>query len=432
MSYTKKNNSIKQLNLLDRFVRLYGIHGLSDITTEVKSCDLTRFNEMTSYIEEIQEVFKTSGLNLGRTNGEITRTNAIPVLKHLCMQARILIEKTKYSGYCTYALTPENPLLKSYRYSKFIFSTNQPSKVVCEPYGYFDSLKCERVEQPFSNRVNDKHQCMRILGENFRKKGQCNYNLPAAISMVKHKCKVMEYTFIDTVSISTIYEKEGERFLSIRLDRDNYDIIKSLLNLELYDEQGNKIIPAKLMLANTPFEDFLEIESGDDLDIPLFSLPYSDMRLNVYFEDITPIVYKSEFLCRIFTTKITRLCKNFKEYDITDGSIGISQHPVLTSFVTIVSVYGDDIIIPRYTNAITEYHSSTDIKIVANNKKLVFTGENPTIPLPTYLSIQIEGCYGKQFSFTYKYIQISDNTTSVTIDGSNYDITLSGELVQCV
>ena len=112
MSYNDKNNIKNKLDFLNIILPLYGINSLSDTDTEINSNNLTKFNEMTDLLKTIRKLFKVSVMNLSRNNNKIVKTNAIPILKHLCIQSHVPFDITKYSSHYTFVLADTNKLLE--------------------------------------------------------------------------------------------------------------------------------------------------------------------------------------------------------------------------------------------------------------------------------------------------------------------------------
>jgi len=116
MSYSDKNNFHEQFVLLDRLLPAFGIKHLADTDTEIKSSELTStcIDAMNNELPNIRKHFKTSSMKLARKPVIDSPQYALAILKHLCRQARVLFDLTKYNNHYTFALSPENTFLKRY------------------------------------------------------------------------------------------------------------------------------------------------------------------------------------------------------------------------------------------------------------------------------------------------------------------------------
>jgi len=114
------NNLCARVKFLkDTFLPLYGISSLGDTDTEIFSDNLTRFDEMSDCVPEIQRLFDVSSMNLANSSYKITKNNAIPILKHICVQCHIPFDISKHSLLHTLALSasggsdmPDIPLME--------------------------------------------------------------------------------------------------------------------------------------------------------------------------------------------------------------------------------------------------------------------------------------------------------------------------------
>lgn len=335
MSYNNKNNVKNQLAFLNKFLYLYGIHGLRDTDTEIKSSDLTKFDEMTDQLGEIRKLFKVSSMNLSRNDNKITKTNAIPVLKHMCSQARVPIDTTKYVDCYTFSLAPRNVLLDAYRDKNNMQvvpiktlglekSYRLPDKqfnphIVYKPFSYFENLPHTGADRICVN-IQNKKECVQtgndiaktvipLLDED---------NNGHIYSLVENDTPVVT---INTVKIGKVTEwyNGHMNFISVPLDK-SVDIYYYLRNITLYDQEGFKMPFSEFGINNDTFIDIKTVEKT--LNIPIWSLPYSQISVAIFYEEKKPHFFKVEFNCAMLQTKYrSYMCKDFNGIDISNGSL---------------------------------------------------------------------------------------------------------------
>lgn len=114
---TTKQNTQNQLDLIHTVLPYYGIQGLCDTKTEITSNTLTDkdIQGLNTYVQTIQKYFKTSSMNLYRTNYTINKHNAIKILKHLLNQAGVPYSHLKYSDEYLFSLEEHNDYPAQYR-----------------------------------------------------------------------------------------------------------------------------------------------------------------------------------------------------------------------------------------------------------------------------------------------------------------------------
>lgn len=446
MSYTQKNNPKLQLEFLDRFIKLYGINGIGDTETEIKCSDLSRFDEMSALVPEMKGLFKISTMNLKRTNDEITSANAITVLKQLCMQANILIEKTKYSGYCTYALVAENPLISIYRSQHLVTTTKSPKK--SKPFSYFNSLKCKHNPNILvTNTV--KKKCIEAGGDlmedtiNYIDNRQ-PFLMCCFITCILPETRAATWDNIKFDCIDVRYTVNDEQYISIPLygnDEHSADIIQRITEAVLYDKEGKKFLPDRMTLSKNAIGHVTDISLGD-INFPSFALKKKNgYCINLYYSNIVPYYYKLRTDCKILWTSEMKIkCENWGNYPIKNGELVTEQFNYINTNVTIdvdrtkISNYTiqdnegilsnmllptkpSEIYIPRRAGAICSVTSSCDIKIKLGLYEI--STNNDIIPLITIVEPTVI-CEDSKFSISFKYCDF-DSDAPLVLDGDDYE-----------
>ena len=325
MSYNKKNNLKSHLDFLNKFLPLYGIHGVCDVDTEIRSTDLTKFDKMTDMVEEIQQLFKTSIMNLSRNNYKITQTNAIPILKHLCIQAHIPFDITKYPKYYTFSLAPTNVLLEEYRRNRpstntiKIFNENNPKTEFdslkplkpLKPLSYFDKLSCRTVPGIYNYAINDKHECIKIGGD-IKNDILPLLDIEYSVSMEGIKSLLVFNTYQSALvtgvlsgKIKSWFTTDNKKCISIPLPRGP-DILRKIIDVKLYDENGNCFYTGNKADFNLGII-YPVMKDITNLDYPIWNQPYHDIYLHIPYTNIQPCFYKIELECQYIQQKYRKM-----------------------------------------------------------------------------------------------------------------------------
>jgi len=223
MSYNDKNNLKSQFEFLNQILPVYGINTTADIDTEITSSDVD-CEKLNKFIPDIQKLFKTSVMNLARSNYKFTHTNALPILKHLCIQARIPFDITKYQDYYTFAITKQNPFLQPEPIN------NISNSRVDKPIEYYLNLPTIRHDKPVKFQNSPLYSLLKwpsvakmvdmegwrdvyltLLGNIKYKK--CEYELHILERMDAHgiQCKLSRTSdFVDKVDCINLYDANGE------------------------------------------------------------------------------------------------------------------------------------------------------------------------------------------------------------------------------
>lgn len=106
-SYNDKNMLSKQVNFVNEILPCYNIKNLSDYESEVNVNSAIDLESINKRYEEIRSYFKVSGVILPVKN----KRQAISLLKHLCIQARIPFDWDKTKDGYTFSIAPPNPYL---------------------------------------------------------------------------------------------------------------------------------------------------------------------------------------------------------------------------------------------------------------------------------------------------------------------------------
>ena len=314
MSYSEKNNIKQQLHLINELLPHYGINTLADTLSEITCNDIHEFELLSGYIPEIKKYFKTSIMNLGRSDNKFTKTNAIPILKHMCIQARIPFDITKYSNYYTFSLCEENILLREYRNKdKPIPPVNQEfSHIVLnsKPFEYFNNLSCYNVsELSLLTSCKNNTECVQIGGD-ITDDITPLLNLKSTNILLIEKIIEKPIPAISCISvlydkISNWYEIDGKSFVSINIPR-RVDILNRIINIKLYDRNGRCYYSNNT--ADVNMNIFYTInENVNDINIPIWCYPYQQFSLSIPYTDIIPYFYKVELQIKILDSKYFKM-----------------------------------------------------------------------------------------------------------------------------
>lgn len=345
----KKNNISKQLEFLNIFVQLFGINGLKDIHTEVKSSELHRFNEMTIYIPRIQELFKTSVMNLGRSSYKFNETNAIKILKHLLIQANVPFDVTKYSTHYTFALAPINNQLMVYH------SNNEKAVIFKEKAEINLEQNLNRTypvyddhDIPFTSQDYDVHPniiadilCskqsilqgpdsdMKQLVQNYIDADKITDMFTTLGTSTKSSVRATNITIMCVDRTYYKFNNTSTKYFYIPFNR-LFDVINSI-QITLYNEYGNKIIsdcPPDIQLSNNlNLISVYDIDTANktrlNIDLPIYLLPYQVTGLFVSFEGVVPHYYqlRSEITLLSHNRRQMKKSVPYLSYVIKDGII---------------------------------------------------------------------------------------------------------------
>lgn len=388
MSYNNKNNLEKQLDFLDKYIQLYGISSLCDTETEIRSSELENFDKMNDYLPDIKKIFKVSIMNLNRSNNKITNTNAISILKHLCIQARVPFDITKYSLYYTFSLAPRNILLEKIRdksiqkYTK-PYNTNNLYRLTNDSVN--DVKLCTDTGNDIAIDVKElldiKHQIQDYcLLELVKNNNSSSVSANAVLSgYVKQR-----------------FEINTSKFISIGLARC-VDIYNKILSVKLYDKNGICFLTTnKINISADTFHTVFE--NVTELNCPVWSIPYTNICLTIPYTDKKPFFYKIEINCTMLNNKKRKiLAKNWNNIDISDGCI---KYDLYYNMVKITSL--DNMNIPRCGNIIYDIKSTKKIFILYNRIQQVSIN-NTYIPLPIYTEVKISNTEDEEYTVSFKY-----------------------------
>jgi len=371
-NYNKK----KQLDFLNNFFFFFVIYSVYDVNTEIKSIDLTKFEEMTSRIDDMKKLFKISVMNLGRSDYKITKTNAIPVLKHLCIQARIPFDITKYSKYYTFSLTYPNEL---------VYPRNNNNKECLINMNINDNNTNAKNLKSLS--FLDKLQYPAIDGK---------YNLIAPYLDVPYlfqhciekimKDNRLSINCIGILSgkISEWVEIKNKKTVNIRLQRV-CDVYNRILYVKLYDKAGKNFYTSDK--ADITLNKVTTLLSNvSDINCPIFSLPFSDLYLTFPYENSKPHYYMIEMECGVICDKCRiqdyQLWEPLKFKNMQSNKIHIESDKI------IIIPHSEKSFIITKCDACTVYIGDAEINF----------NKGDVIPLPVYNNVII---HAKNVWFKY-------------------------------
>jgi hypothetical protein len=239
-SYAGKNNTCDQVDFINSILPLYGIESVCDTKSTAVVTD-EALVKLTSEIPQIKKLFKVSVMNLGRSNNQITHTNCIPILKHMCIQAKIPFEVDKTSKGYTFSLAPENLYLSTLRLN---IKSKEPRKF--KPLSYFESFPVTELE-PHLISCFPLTCKMALTNSNLIKQHVVDsVRLSHASPMHKlfeTKSQAVKYLAIKCGSIEYTMEYPGDHgsttvcYIPCKGIEDTF-VVKSLL---LYDKDGNEV-----------------------------------------------------------------------------------------------------------------------------------------------------------------------------------------------
>lgn len=246
-SYNDKNNIKKQMDFLEeKFLPLLGIFTLRDTETEIIPSRLKDYKKVSELIPEIQKLFKTSGMNLGRSNYQISKTNVLPVLKNMCAQAHIPYEVTKYSNYYTFALSPINELLLAKRHSSSkkvkpeVGSGDYPIAEKTKKVKNIMDRKFEVLEKSILSSKLDDLPYFRLGNDLLFDLCSEDYMTRDRFYNVKSYSKRYCFDAIWIEKITTWYECDGKKYV-LWDNKPCGEFTNKIKNIKLYDEFGNCI-----------------------------------------------------------------------------------------------------------------------------------------------------------------------------------------------
>lgn len=416
MSYTNKNDISAKTTFIHNFVMYYGIGGLGDTDTEIKSSELVCFDKMSAQIPEIQKLFKTSIMNLSRSDYKITKTNAISILKHLCIQTRIPFDITKYQKYYTFSLAPPNPLLSDY---KTIHIKNVYLKQhVNRPLIWFKNLKRHVVENivcehtlPLDGFDMKKTPLRDIIKKSLTMPPIINIMTEAGISNV-------EWTAIDINHLNHIYEHDKQYFITIPIQRALKDILEKIHNITLYDQKGNII--SSHNTSDICDQYLISLQKDQSvLDLPMCSLPYSFMKFKIKVENTNVFYYSVQYTSVTLSPKYRKMMVNSNQLNhVKDGYYHHNiKHPQTTRKIHIKN--GKYELSHSGHFSICNVTSDNPITITyGSGPKLVDVTSVKQIPMCSYESVIIS-CDIKNFILEFDF-DYSDNDPTIEIQGVLY------------
>lgn len=421
-SYNNKNDLRSQMDFLDKtFLPLYGINSLLDTITEIKSKDLSRFDEMTSCIPQIKKLFKISIMNLGRSDNKITHTNALPILKHLCNQAFIPYELNKYQNYYTFSLAEQNKLLTVLRES----ANNKPGMAVIKaeptiaeptikaklhrskPYKYFEELPYKEMNKDITIQGQPS---LILAGGDFAKDIRNNLDFDLNDVFKYMACGYpsqysVRYNGVLYGNVHIWYKNRNQKFISINLPRIP-NIYRRINTIMLYDKKGTCIHSTdKADVASNVFNIRPENKCITDIHVPSWSLPYYSVSLNIPYDGKDPIYYYVNLECVILEINSRRnISENWGELTSLNQDRTI---PDIPEDIGEVNVKWNilQFHVPQYARCIRNLKTKNDIRVCFNDLMAGSTN-NPLFPLDVYTNLTLykkEHVPGEICEATFEY-----------------------------
>lgn len=269
MSYTAKNNLLDQMNLLNTILPYYGIKSVYDNDTEILSSNIN-CEPLNEFIPEIQDKFKTSIMNLSRSDYKITQTNAIPILKHMCIQARIPFDITKYPKHYTFAIAPVNCFLKPENKENTIVDENAPISSLNDrkprSLEYYKNLYTEI--HPDKVTFIDAPMGSMLKWTDLKDIIDLRPYTDVFMTLAKTACKRCDYNKV------YIY-RMAEGCLKLKLDR-TCDFLNSVSSIQLLDSNCNVISNENTFRVSIGNKDY-NFETGMPIDLPVGNIIYYEM-----------------------------------------------------------------------------------------------------------------------------------------------------------
>ena len=236
MSYKIKNDIYGQIQFIDSILPIYGIKNIIDYDTEIDCNSLKNtenfLEEINKFIPEIKNKFKTSSIGLKNVD---SYSYSISLLKHLCRQARVLFDLTKYKNKITFALSPDNTYLKKYIDVTFNKNINKNEGLIRDIVK-MDKISLENVIMTDRFPFSKNHELLELFCINVIKYSDI------FIELAMDKNKQIYFSGLNLQKI--IPEDNKITFGSL----NTLDILECIENLKLYDMNGNilNINPEKI------------------------------------------------------------------------------------------------------------------------------------------------------------------------------------------
>lgn len=325
MSYSGKNNLLDQISFLDKkILPLYGILGVSDTTTRISVNSNIDYKGITKLVDTIKLFFKVSQMKLAAYKYQITRTNAIAVLRHMCDQAQIpyIYEKTK-DGYL-FNLSDENRELIAY---KKIIQNRLTQQV--DVY----NVKIENLSHVKNtvngNKLRQIDNNVKAVIDQYKNSGLAkDFNPTSYISngitelfklLIESCADSVTYNFLMAKKVNAIYTCCDEKFIFIPIPR-SFDFIKSVKDIKLYDKNSNllDINEYKIYICTGLTELDLPIKN---MNSPIYSMAYTELNLKIKGENL-PVYYSVNYDAMTLSLRHRRkLCKKWGNYSIENNAL---------------------------------------------------------------------------------------------------------------
>ena len=345
MSYTDKNDNASQIEFLDSILPLYGIKNLADYESEIDSKTLASkpdfLPKINEKIPQIKKLFKVSTMGLSRKNFIIDSEGfAIAILKHMCRQARILFDLTKYKTKMTFALTPDNLLLKKYIEEKYSNDFRSVRVELPKPVTMEELLEIPRVLHKqtlwspggFPWKDNTDHD---MLPDFLNSADMTNVFLNLIVN-TKSSCQTRGVLVGKNLNVCKINDNpEGETVSIFFPIGRTFDVMLSLNSICIYDEKNLKLIPVAINLCVRKEPVYENYTLKDPINLPVYSLPFSQVDIELVFERSFLENYKASQDLRVvcdcnvlfLQDKIrrSRHPQNWREYSISAGCLSIEE-----------------------------------------------------------------------------------------------------------
>lgn len=393
MSYNNKNNNKKQLEFLNNFITLYGINGLHDTDTEIHSSNLVKIDDMTKNIPEIKKLFKTSVMNLSRNNYQITKTNAVSILKHLCLQANVPFKINKYPNYYTFALSPQNVLLKEYRNGNILpfdkkDKTHEQDIKPITSLNKLNKISCLHISDSYCGSVqSDKKECFEAgndikddISDFLVKQDLTQKGIFELVKNEKYQSVLLTGVFFQ--KIKQWWKVGEENFVLFSLP-SYVDVYRNILKLTTYDKKGNMIsiynpgtMPGSQYYAGPTYSlGMCKLKNHNIIQFTAIRY-YNDVNLYIPYTGFTPHYFKVEIECQFIQTKLRSL--NYEQFNYINEMKYIQEYTV-NSMGEVSLPRSNCFMFKNVDNAILKVNGVMELGIVKNKE----------YPMPTFTEFVI-------------------------------------------
>ena len=187
-----------------------------------------------------------------------------------------------------------------------------------KPYEYFDNLNAFQSEKTHKLRGYDLAGCPSNgdLSADMAEVINAENISNLLIELQTHLHGKITAIFVDVRKIDQWFSMEGEKFINIGLNR-NADIWEKIIEIKLYDEEGNTIHTTDCANVTTSvFHDEGLPKNATQLKLPIWCINYSDVGINVPYKGNPPAFYKIKLSGSLLIDR-DMICQNYGNIPIT-------------------------------------------------------------------------------------------------------------------